>query len=114
MNSTPKVPVYNGVDGAELYYCDAFAAFDDPDEHASTNDEIHWAVWSFDARVDGFGLYMSHAQPGLVGRSFLNADTWADAGEFPTNQQNWENSNTNGDDWVYARPFDLGAAGCRQ
>ncbi|MGH1504331.1 MAG: hypothetical protein ACRBI6_12295 [Acidimicrobiales bacterium] len=102
---------YRGIDGAELFYCDAFAAFENPDDNAGTDDPINWAVWSFDARVDGFGLYLSQAQTGLAGREFLNADTWVDAGTFPASQEDWT-----GADWTYAQAFDLDPSGngCRQ
>ncbi len=40
---------YRGIDGSELYFCDAMAAWEDPNNDGNTNDRISWAVWSFDA-----------------------------------------------------------------
>lgn len=91
--------------GAEEYYCDVYAAFDDPNENASTNDEVHWAVWSFDARVNGFGLYMSRPDS-TVGKDGLEPNQWADIREFSNTQPSWTRQS-----WNYAQPFDLGPNG---
>ncbi len=99
---------YSGYDGSEVFFCAKFDAYEDPNGDGNTSDRIHWAVWSFDARVDGFGLYMSRPD-GAVGKDFLTANQWADSGTFSATQAGWS-----GQSWNYAEPFSFGPNGCRQ
>ncbi len=96
---------YLGLDGSEMMYCDKLAAYQDPKADGdTTRDAISWAVWSFDAAVDGYGLYNASdvAIEGNVAKSYLPIGEWAVSGTFPNNpaQGLWA-----GDPWTYALPF---------
>jgi len=97
---------YRGWEDADQLLCHKIQAYRNVDGQGT---EISWAVWSFDAAADGFGLYNSRdgVNNGDTGRSYLQPNSWVDGDTFPNSadQGAWA-----GKAWGYASAF--GPQGC--
>lgn len=94
-----QVAEYRGWGLAEFLACDRLAALDDVDGEGTATS---WAVWSFDAGNDAFGLYLARDAPTLdePHRSYLAPNAWVDSGTFGVESRAWQ-----GLSWTYAEPF---------
>jgi len=108
--------LYQGWLGGSKALCDKLAAFDDVLGTGGANPaKVSWAVWSFNADSDGFGLYLPRAAVRIneQGINVGPAGQYLDQGVFGTGRDN--SPNWNGRSWSYASPLrPAGQAGsCR-